>query len=510
MRRDRRLRLTKRVFLTLFILSLALAPRVHMLFTVDRYTDADESIVGLMAMHVARGEPPPVFFYGQHYGGGHVIEALAAAPLFRWFGASAAFVQAVPALFSAGVVLIVFFLVSRTSGGGAGFLCALAVCFSTPFLKSSLKADGYVETVFLGIAALYFHHRMRAAGGGREGGAWACLLGLALGLAWWSYDFGLAYLAALALASALERNFPSFRRVLIIALFFIAGASPLIYDNLTSDFANVRHLLNGMEYGAPFAAHFYGSLKAFAGHDFAAFLTRDSVHNFAGEVPPAARVYAFLALAGFAVSFAGRRSLALPLSFHVTPVVFAILYLSSPFSGVSPRYLLPLEPFLSAGAAAAAALLLSSRRAFAKLLGTAALAALAAVLASGAASVFNDDSITEGNVKTDPRSLIRAIDFLDSRNLNCVYTTYFIKWRLIFESRERITALDVLSEQKPESYLRYETAGCDPGASFAFVFHRESPYTVSVLSGLRGEGANYLIHYTTDHMIIYPARAVSR
>ncbi|MFH1539691.1 MAG: hypothetical protein ABIH66_12105, partial [bacterium] len=136
--------------LVLILVAVSLGPRVYLLLTTERTPDADECIVGLMALHVSRGERPPVFFYGQHYGGGHVIEALAAVPWFVREGPSAVAVQAVPVVFSVALALLVFFWMGRAMGQGVGFVCALALSFSTPFLKSSFKADGYIETIFLG------------------------------------------------------------------------------------------------------------------------------------------------------------------------------------------------------------------------------------------------------------------------------------------------------------------------------------------------------------------------
>ncbi|HPI76180.1 MAG TPA: glycosyltransferase family 39 protein, partial [bacterium] len=182
------------------LVAMAAVPRLAMMATVERRLDADESIVGLMAKHIAAGEGVPFFFYGQHYGGGHVIEALFAAPLFKAFGPSEWAIHLSPVLFSVGIVLLVYIYMQKVYGGKAGLLAAALTAFSTPFLKSSLKADGYVETIFLGMAALMVARLIEEAyraGAGRRRMMLCAALGVILGLAWWSYDFALIYAIAL-------------------------------------------------------------------------------------------------------------------------------------------------------------------------------------------------------------------------------------------------------------------------------------------------------------------------
>ena len=59
--------------------------------------DADESIVGLMAMHIAEGREFPVFFYGQHYLG--ALESYLAAMGFAVWGPSPMALRLVPLVF---------------------------------------------------------------------------------------------------------------------------------------------------------------------------------------------------------------------------------------------------------------------------------------------------------------------------------------------------------------------------------------------------------------------------
>src|SRR5262249_41874100 len=68
------------------LVAVAAAARLPQLLSPNLLAEGDESLVGLMAMHVARGHDVPLFFYGQKYGLA-VVEVSAAALSFALFGA---------------------------------------------------------------------------------------------------------------------------------------------------------------------------------------------------------------------------------------------------------------------------------------------------------------------------------------------------------------------------------------------------------------------------------------
>ena len=72
-------------YLIYYVLLIALLIRLLLLFNGQRFVDGDEGVVGIMARHITEGSFP-ITRYGQHYGGGHVIEAYLAALLFLLFG----------------------------------------------------------------------------------------------------------------------------------------------------------------------------------------------------------------------------------------------------------------------------------------------------------------------------------------------------------------------------------------------------------------------------------------
>src|SRR5512139_1979664 len=60
--------------------------RLALLLAAAPPTNSDEATMGLAALHIARGEDFPVWFYGQAYMG--TLEAYLAAPLFAVAGPS--------------------------------------------------------------------------------------------------------------------------------------------------------------------------------------------------------------------------------------------------------------------------------------------------------------------------------------------------------------------------------------------------------------------------------------
>lgn len=483
-----------------FLAVAAAVPRIVMLFTVERYMDADECVVGIMAKHISEGRAHPLFFYGQHYGGGHAIEAWLAAPFFRWFGPSDITIQAVPLLFSIGVVLLVFFIVRRLAGMGAGALSALILSFSTPFLKSSLKADGYIETIFFCLAALAV--ALRSGDDDKEKARPIrdiLLIGFLLGVAVWCYDFAIIYVLAISVYLARRSRLTNLGSWILYAAAFALGAAALVWDNLTQNFAHVRHLLYGRPYPTAFVTHFFQSLWNLVSHDFPAFLSKDCVHNFTPGVTQSSWVYYAAILVAAAVVIWKRR---LPGPFLWVPAIYTVFYAVSSFAGVSPRYLLPYEPFASIALGVAVVELLRNKAIASRIAALVLAGAVVWVTTTGVSAVMTDYSLIEGNIPTNPKELVRVVDYLENHDIRCVYTTYFIKWRLLFESRERITALDILAYRKTEGYLRYEQAGCPPKSRSAFVFHVLSPYLVMVRPHGAGEGP-YRAVRIGEHIILY-------
>jgi len=494
-----------RCLMWIVLLGIAAAPRVAMLQTVERRLDADESIVGLMAKHIAGGEGVPFFFYGQNYGGGHVLEALLAAPLLALSGMPAEWaVHLPPLIFSVAIIALVFIYAGQLYGKRAGFFTAALLGFSTVFLKSSLKADGYIETIFLCVAALLFYQCMEHAlheRAGTRAAAFSALTGAALGLAWWCYDFALVYAAAVALIG-LRRWLPKPWTGAAFVSGFIAGTTPLIVFNLTHDFAHIKHMIEGGPGGFTAAAAIYGRATELFTRELPAFMSADCTHNFVFPVSWYSYIWAATLGISILILMVFRRRV--PGVVALAPIFAIAAYLISGYAGRSPRYLLPLEPFISMIIATAIVLLYEKRRYITRLLAVALLAAVVTSVVAGAAAIFSDDSIVEGNVKTHPESLVQVVRELDDKKVKCVITTYFIKWRILFLSDERINAIDVFAHERDNAYLRYEDKGCPGNEPPAYVLHKNSRYRYSLAAEINRRPGRYEVYYSRDHIAVIP------
>ncbi len=480
----------------------AVLPRAAAMLTVERRLDADESIVGLMAKHIAHGEGVPFFFYGQNYGGGHVIEALFAAPFFKLHGVTEWAVTLAPVLFSLATILMVFFYLKRRYGAGSAFVGAVFLSLSTQYLKSSLKADGYIETIFLCFAALALldpFERSKIEKKMVKHTLIATLIGALLGLAFWSYDFALIYIVAV-FAISLRKGMFSITRTLAFAGGAAVGVAPLVAANIATHGAHIAHLVSGGPAGAPSPLLIPERLISLAIRDIPAFLTPDCVHNFIFPAPWYAWVSYACALAGAVVLFGNRKKT--PGAFALIPAITVLAYVSSGYAGRSPRYLLPLEPFLSLTAPLAFCFLLGAKRHISNLAAGVLIAILLVSNVAGLSALFGDNSIVEGNVKTNPESLVKITAFLEKNDVRCIYTTYFIKWRILLLTDEKINAVDINARDRETAYLRYENLGCPEDQPPAYVFHKASRYRYMLTAELNQGRRDYKFFDTSSHVAV--------
>ncbi|MBI2822979.1 MAG: glycosyltransferase family 39 protein, partial [Acidobacteria bacterium] len=212
------------------LLLLALIPRVYMLFKFrTALVDWDEAVVGLMARHILRGELP-IFYYGQYYMG--TLEAFLAALLFAVFGAEPLVLKIAPLIPFCGFLIVHFFLAQRIAGRRVAFLATLLLAVSPAFLTIwSLKArGGYTILLLLGTSALLIASRMLEQGYRRRD---AALLGIVLGLAWWTHFLSVVYLFPIILLLLLRDEKKCFGPAgLCFAGAFLAGSLPFWIFNI--------------------------------------------------------------------------------------------------------------------------------------------------------------------------------------------------------------------------------------------------------------------------------------
>jgi len=121
-----------------------LVARLPQLLSPNLLLEGDECVLGLMAMHLARGREFPVFFYGQKYGLA-IVEAPAAALSFLIFGTGPQPLKL--AMLAVWIVGICFYFLafSRPLGRARSFWITLVLVLMPAWAAASMKAwSGYI------------------------------------------------------------------------------------------------------------------------------------------------------------------------------------------------------------------------------------------------------------------------------------------------------------------------------------------------------------------------------
>jgi hypothetical protein len=205
------------------------------------FTNSDEGIMGLLALHVAYQGDHPMFYYGQPYQG--PLEGYAAAPLFRLFGPSLFALRLPLVLCFTGFLLSMYYLV-RLLYKSEKFALATVILLglgSPDVLFLQLRAIGQYPEIGMLAALMCLLAAWLALSSQRpDQERWKRiviygLLGLIVGLALWVDLLILPFVAAVgALLWFCCRSELLRWPGLSLLLGFAVGAFPLIYYNLTA------------------------------------------------------------------------------------------------------------------------------------------------------------------------------------------------------------------------------------------------------------------------------------
>ena len=207
--------------------------RLALLLTDAPPTNSDEAIMGLAALHIARGEEFPVWFYGQAYMG--TLEAYLAAPLFAFAGPSVLALR-LPILALYALFLFLSWRLTRRLGGDAWF-ALLVVGFlalgSDRVVKNQLIAGGgYPEMNPAGAALALLTVELCIGGSGRRLLRWAAW-GLISGVMLWVDPLLLPYILGTGVVLvAWRRRELAGRAGLTAAGALLLGAAPMLLDSL--------------------------------------------------------------------------------------------------------------------------------------------------------------------------------------------------------------------------------------------------------------------------------------
>ncbi len=459
--------------------------RLYLFWASQGLVETDEAVLGLQAFGIMRGQRP-IFYPGQAYSGS--FESYLMALVFWIGGASPLTLKLAPLIFSLAFILLTYRLAADLYDQTVGLLSALFVAVSPLFLVVwSLKArGGFIEALALGNVVLILTIRILSpeAVSRRPSSlkpyVLSPILGFVAGLSLWINPLSLYYLIPAALVLLFKRGRAHPREMAVMAGGFVLGSAPLLLGNLAGGGpATGSQLLSGV---VP-AKDFWPALGAAM-----RYLVEDGLLTVWGVRPPKgelelslslavvpAYVISILAALYLAVKRREEPSIFLALFLAFVPPIFALGALTNgnftviiPGSGLLTRYLLPLYSVVPIILAHFLARLKAGRIVI--------LLLVAFVLAVNLWSVLTADPVAAMRSEFDnipwPGSIAPLITCLEAEDIRYVYTTHWLGYRLMFETRERVTCFDYLDslrhlDRLPEYSARVERAP-EPAAYILF------------------------------------------
>jgi 4-amino-4-deoxy-L-arabinose transferase-like glycosyltransferase len=468
-------------WLFLLLMFVSVAFRYWLLFTSRHYLNSDEAATAMMALDILDGGPIPFFFYGQDYGGGHTVEALMAVPWFAMFGPYDYLFKLGPVTLSCVYILLVYLCLYRFFNKRHALIAAAIFSLFPMYLAFSFTYMGEMIMSFFGWMGLYFFLCSYFAE--EEKPRFIVLAGMAIGFAYYCFDYGLYYLFAVIALWILKENthlWKRWRSILRLLTGFFIGASPLIYYNLTHEFENFKFLIR--KTARPDPVPVLGSLSRFARllyHDLPAVFSLD-VDDFLPQISWLSYLsYGFFlisvlyilvrtkpALFSIIGSFFARKTAVLISEDRVVylfllMILYFALYSLARSGGHAPRYLVVLCPFIPMMLAWAAYDLGRRHLIPAAIF----LTVFGALQIPSMIRLATDKTVPEWEVRTHGEDMKALAKFLLDNNLTTVATPYEIKWKLMFESQRRIVC-----------------------AAYLFGFDRESKYNLEVIDRVNRKG----------------------
>jgi len=436
------------------VLLLALVMRGVILFTGQRYLRSDEAVVGMMAKHIVTRGERPLFLYGQAYGGGHAIVAYVAAPLFAVFGRSAILLTGISATVSMLNIWLLWLILRPYFDKAVAVAASALYAFSPPVVYGSFLVNGGTESFCLALLGLMFF--LQAYWREERPGVNALLAGIFGGLAYYAMDYTLVYPIAFGLLWLAAGRENKWRCLGLLVLGFIVGCTPLIVYNLTHDLAHLRRMFSGGA-ATPFLVHFFGALWHAVTRGLAVFFSGEIDDYRPGQgAGPGAWIHAAAAVISVLVLLWGERDKlahaakrfslsgkdSVRLSPTLIPAVFVVLYMimyaTAKFSGElfrTPRYFLPLCPFVSIAIAAAA---IRRRPGRLRAVGYALVGFLLLHGAFLSLGFGLRPWHEEHRIRTSGREIKRLAAWLEENDIRTAMAPYEIQYRLMFEADERI------------------------------------------------------------------------
>jgi 4-amino-4-deoxy-L-arabinose transferase-like glycosyltransferase len=464
----------KRHWVFLLILLAAAGVYGAVLATSQSRVDGDEAVVGVMARHIMTRGERPIFFYGQAYGGGGAIEAYLATIPFALFGDNAISLKLVGLVISLATLVATYFFCLSIWGRRMALVTTAILAAASPLVEWHTKMrGGYVGLMLSSVVILWVY--MKVARSEKARGGWFVLLGVLCGLAVYNKELILPLLLALGLAAGARRDLFLRPKAIGLTLFGgLVGAFPLVYYNLTNGFRNVRYVLG---IGTRAEEGVRAGLVAVLFKYLPAFFHPRNVDQYVNPTPAQSWIE-YALYVGLAV-FAGvvcrgalrrmftdwlpkkekgkgkgkkheQRKAPEPEAILLTAVVIHLLACAmSSETSKTPRYFLALFPALPILAGSAIARLWEMKSGLKKGIGVAAFLALLGIGIAAQVSYIRPPMVTDDFGLYDARTFVRQtspetldeiIAYLRQEGVSHVMCTYFLQWRILFESHETIIA----------------------------------------------------------------------
>lgn len=438
--------------------------RVVQLYCCRHVAHPEEAVLGLFIKHVIEGDSPVTLSnYFLSYSGGSLISCLLSLPLCKMFGVSILSLRWCSFLHSAAILLLLYCFVRRFWGGTAAIFAALFYVLSPPSYShyTSLFLSGEYLVIFLDIGLMYILLAMFVPQGGcgeRKRMFLTAALGFGSGLAVY-FLFSSVLFAVLAFGTWLMLRGRSLRRgeLLLYGTFLLLGLLPYFYFSFL--YPEQSRLFLGSLLEAP--AGLAQKIRWFFPFLVSEF-TRSFHFEFFGYYPGRAcwnYIYvlifcgAWLHLIWVNRSFfqsmttvlflKGKEKLGAPSDVRpespllLLPVLFIVAcffsaYCRPPFFHY--RYFFPLYPMFQIFCAVSLSSLFSGKGRAVKACALAVVSFIVLISWRGVTGIAGKQDFWESY------PLPETISRLKEKGIEYVYTEYFLKWQILFESGEEIIA----------------------------------------------------------------------
>jgi len=422
-----------RRFLPVVGIAAGIALRIWIIRTPELgYLDSDEAVPGLMARHFVHGEFSS-FYWGQHYGGTAEVALLAA--VFLIVGSHVVVLELVPMVLYGISALIVWRIGRRTIGEpGATVAGLLLWLWPAYFVWRSTREYGYYGVLLVcGVTLVLFALRLRE----RPSLLDATGFGTALGVGWWSSP-QIALVAVPVLVWMGWRCRRAVRYVPALVAGATVGASPWIVANVRSGWASLT-FNPGFTVSEPYWSRLHGivedGLPELLG--LRVLVTRQWL-----PIPLLGQLAFWLLLAALVAVVVRRRASLELVGAIAVPFPFVAALSGYTWFRVEPRYLTLLAPFV---ALLVAALLVELR------LVTLGVGVATALTVVGLVRLVDVGGLDPGGA---PLTVAPAVRELDRHGVTRAQSDYWVAFRIIFLTRERI----IVAPTQSSRYRRYDEA----------------------------------------------------